>query len=483
MKVLWSFLGRFLVLQIIISPFVEADLTLNQTALTTPILPGSALPFTVQIEEAGFLLPVAIHSGVAGRANGKWLFLAGRTNGLHGFNNDPNNFPPSQQNTYVQVVDPVSRTTSIRSLTDPGSGLSQHQIDLLSVTSPQAYQLEDHLYMTGGYGVDTATGEFSTKDVLTAIHVAGLMHWVENPLSTETAAQHIRQISHPLFQITGGYMDRVGDYPTLLIFGQNFQGFYFDPVSNGIYSKQVRRFDIVDNGTDLSIKPRTVRRDKPNQNYRRRDLNVVPVVRKKHGKEKLSFVALSGVFTTMGGIWTVPVEISARGKPSMSNPSFTHTFKQGMNNYACPTLGLYNKDEECTYTLLFGGLSYGFYSNGVFETDTEIPFVNQVTTIKLDKHGDYSQYLMDAEYPLILSTMSNPGNQLLFGAGAKFMRNLELPAFENRVLHFDDLGSDPVVVGYIVGGIQSTLPNTNTSSDSAASPYIFKVTLTPKLLF
>jgi hypothetical protein len=35
------------------------------------------------------------------------------------------------------------------------------------------------------------------------------------------------------------------------------------------------------------------------------------------------------------------------------------------------------------------------------------------------------------------------------------------------------------VVGFIVGGIQSTLPNTTAESDSAASPYIFTVTLVP----
>ena len=46
-------------------------------------------------------------------------------------------------------------------------------------------------------------------------------------------------------------------------------------------------------------------------------------------------------------------------------------------------------------------------------------------------------------------------------------------------LKYDTLGTNAVVVGYIVGGIQSTLPNTNVESDSAASPYIFTVTLVP----
>jgi hypothetical protein len=54
-----------------------------------------------------------------------------------------------------------------------------------------------------------------------------------------------------------------------------------------------------------------------------------------------------------------------------------------------------------------------------------------------------------------------------------------LPAYKNGVLKFDKLGTNSLVVGYIVGGIQSTLPDTNQESDSAASPYIFKVTLVP----
>jgi hypothetical protein len=54
-----------------------------------------------------------------------------------------------------------------------------------------------------------------------------------------------------------------------------------------------------------------------------------------------------------------------------------------------------------------------------------------------------------------------------------------LRTYKNGVLKYDTLGSDPIVVGYIIGGIQSTLPNTNFSTDTAASPYIFKVTLVP----
>ena len=165
----------------------------------------------------------------------------------------------------------------------------------------------------------------------------------------------------------------------------------------------------------------------------------------------------------------------------MANPADPSTFKQGMNNYVCANLGLYSRKSGAMYTILFGGMSYGFFQNGIFETDSEIPFINQVTTVKIDKRGCFSQYLMDNEYPVILSTASNPGNVLLFGSNAIFIpaNGLESLQYKNKVFKLDRIRK-PLHIGYIVGGIQSTVPNTEEITDSAASPYIFKVILKPK---
>ena len=83
-----------------------------------------------------------------------------------------------------------------------------------------------------------------------------------------------------------------------------------------------------------------------------------------------------------------------------------------MNNFACPVLELHSSQNNTSYTVLMGGISYGFFNDGTFETDSELPFINQVTTIKRDSNGVYSQYLMTGAYPVILSTNSNPGNVL-----------------------------------------------------------------------
>jgi hypothetical protein len=447
----------------------------NQTETVSPILPSSELPFRIKIELADFQLPAGFQSGASGSYKGKSLLIAGRTNGLHGFGPN-NNFPPASQNTTVFVVDPEEKTVKTRSLTDPTSGLTQQQIDLLSVTSPQFYQKKNTLYMCGGYGIDTDKGTFSTKDVLTAIDIPGLIHWVIDPDQGETAAQYIRHVSDPVFQITGGYMAEVADHETVLVFGQNFEGEY-TPDRSGIYSEQIRRFNIIDNGKKLKVRTNTPKPCRRDPDYRRRDLNVVPVIFTKHGKKDFGLVAYSGVFTESGGIWTVPVSIDSHGDPSMERPQKKDTFKQGMNNYATATFGLFSKKTHSTYTVLMGGITYGFFVDGVFQTDPEIPFTNQCSAIKMDKRSNFAQYFLDAEFPVILSEQSNPGHPLLFGAGSTFLFAKGVPLSRNSVVKLDTLEKGELLLGYVVGGIQSSLPNTNSPSDSAASPYIFKVTL------
>ncbi len=450
----------------------------NQTPTTSPIFPSRHLPFQVVIEQEDFSLPNGLHSYACANYEGKWLLLAGRTNGMHTFNNNNNNFPPQKQNTVVYVVDPKKKKVWSKSLSDPTSDLTQKQIDTLSVTSPQNYQWKRTLFMSGGYGVDTHSGLFSTKCCFSTIDIPGLIHWVIDPYHKETAAQHILQHFDSFFQVTGGYMARVNDDLSLLIFGQNFQGYYL-PESNGTYTQQVRKFYVNNDNQKIKVKDKEYGPTDPN--YRRRDLNIVPVIdSNSSNSDRTAFVALSGVFTLSGGIWNVPVLISSEGVASMADPSSPNTFKQGMNNYASATVGLYSEKYSDMYTVLFGGISYGYFEDGDFMTDPEFPFINQVTTVKIDGKGQFKQYLMNGQFPVILSTCSNPGNPLLFGAGADFFLSDKVHTYENGVIKLDKIGDEPVVLGYIVGGIQSTLPNTNVASDSSASAYIFKVTLVPR---
>lgn len=513
-----------LLLSAFVSCFGECPPCTNQTSNLTLPLPEDSLPYRVTIEQADFMLPAGIHSFAYAVHEGEWLLIAGRTNGLHNVDNtDPNNNPflPSQQNINVFVVNPKTKITYYRSLYDPSAKLSQAQIDLLSTSNTLFYHAKQKntLYVVGGYGIDTASNTMGTKQALTAIDIPNLIQWVKNPEKSKSAAACVRTIFDPIFQLTGGVMLQSNEHePYLLAFGQNFDGNY-TASSEGSYSRQIRPIQIIDNGHSLFVQKHP--QPTPLSYYRRRDLNVIPIVKKKGKSLTMSFAALSGVFTPADannnpGAWTIPIEIDPDGSSRMQDPNNPNTFAQAMNNYSCPTLGLYSAKKNQMYTLLFGGISASLFSDGsncntdsnpqcnactawlpakgsIFTPCCNLPFSNDITTIEIDKHGVYRQYMMSGTYPIINSNppvcsgftpMTCSGDPLqtiyYFGANAVFIPTEGLPTFPNGVIALDRLGSKPVFVGYIVGGIASTILDTNCTTDTQASFYVFKVTISPQ---
>lgn len=462
----------------------------NQTSYVTNPLPENSLPFRLSIAEAPFSLPVGLQAYVAGRSGQEWLLIAGRTYGLHGFTGDT--FPIVSQNTSLFVFNPSTGTTQSRSLTDPSAQLSQEQIDQLAVTNALYFQGNGSniLYMVGGYGYNTALGIYETKSVLSAIDVPNLIRWVKGDPKAKSAAGCLRQTSHPLLQVTGGVMFQAnGHQPFLLGLGQNFSGSYTTG-SNGSYTQQIRPFQVLDTGKSFSVQPYA--QPTPISSYRRRDLNIMPILRKSGSSLEQAFVVLGGVFTpgANAGAWTIPIEIGADGSSKMRNASDPNSFAQGMNNYHCAHTGLYSQKTGDMYLLFFGGISFlysvngGFYQpGGSFTQDSGLGFTNDITTIRIDSSGNYQQYFMSAAYPSIPPSFgTNPGPELLFGASALFLPASNLPTYPNGVIQLDLLESAPVLLGYIVGGIQSSAAETTSETgnvDTRASPYVFSVTLLP----
>jgi hypothetical protein len=486
----------------------------NQTSNLSLPLSEDSLPYQIVVKQADFSLPAGLQSFAFAAYKGEWLFIAGRTNGLHNVNSTtalPNSFPVKNQNTVVYIVNPKKNKCYSRSLYDPSSCLTQEQIDILSVTNSFYSQANKGktLYLVGGYGINTATGAMESKQALTAIDVPKLIAWVKKKPHPKSAEECFRFAFDPILQLTGGKMlkgDKDGTY--LLAFGQNFTG-YYTTTSNGNYSMQIRRIEILDNGHDLFVK--SCEQPDPLPTYRRRDLNVVPVIKKCRKSYKMSYVALSGVFTPGDldnpGAWTVPIEISANGSSHMLDSNDPNTLAQAMNNYDCANVGLYSKKKDSMYTLLFGGISASIFSDGdcenscvalipnegnVFTICCNLPFTNDITTIELDKKGVYRQYLMNTKFPTI--PVPNPASlycsddpfppdaprNYYFGAEALFIPNRKLLAYPNNVIAFDHLGQHRTFLGYIVGGIASTILDTNCVTDTIASPYIFKVYIYPK---
>ena len=63
------------------------------------------VPFTVEIEEVATTNAPALHSTAHAEHAGRWLFVTGRTDGLHGLTATPDPFPAQFANGAVVVYD------------------------------------------------------------------------------------------------------------------------------------------------------------------------------------------------------------------------------------------------------------------------------------------------------------------------------------------------------------------------------------------
>jgi hypothetical protein len=444
----------------------------NQTPDTTPVTVGGALPYRVELRTVanpGYELPT-LHSYIRGEYDGHWVLVAGRTNGLHGFVDDGLiNFPPASQNRDVWVIDVENGESWRRSLTSAQTGLDAFTVDSLTSTNAQGTQIGDRLYMTGGYGFDATNSTFRTFNRLTAFDLPELIDWAKGGPTQLSDA--FRQVQHPAMQVTGGVMTHSAGR-THLVFGQNFNGPY-DPILSGVYTEQIRSFTIQDDGTTLSIS--NVSSSEPLEEHHRRDLSVVPVIRRDgQGSFAKGWAALSGVFTPDDRAWTVPVEIAEDGTATMADPSAANTFKQGMNIYQTANLGMYSEAAGQMHTLLFGGITYQFYDReaGQFVNDVNFPFTNQVTAVVVDANGNYQQVLLDEEFPVIID---DAGKRMRFGTNGEFFPVSGLPTYDNGVLKLDELSGE-TRLGYIFGGLMADAGN---NGRTAASNFLFEVVLTP----
>jgi len=445
----------------------------HQTADFSPIHGSGHLPFSLRIEQAhaGLEPMPTLHSFVAAQWQGRWLFLGGRTNGLHGMTGQAA-FPTASANTDVWVVDPAGQRTWHRSLHE--AGLTSVIVDFLSATNHNFVQ-EDHLlHVVGGYGFDRAAADYVTFSDFASIDVPGLMAWVQQSPESPAPSASIRTIRSPLFQVTGGALKKVGAH-FLLVFGQNYPGRY-RPNFNGTYTRQVRRFSLLGDPAAPVLDPASVYQSPPNDDFRRRDLNVVPVLRRDAATGTLidEVLALAGVFTPTTGVWTVPVPISAAGVPSQPDPLAATTFKQGLHHYHSAKTTLFDRVTDDTFILQFGGLSAWFYDAqaSAWVGDPLVPFVQHLSCVVRSAAGELHQTLLPAEFPDLRSAT---GARLFFGTNAEFLPAPGVPLLRPSIIDLAAL-TGPLVIGHIYGGVVSDAPNNGVTR---AGGEIFAVILEP----
>lgn len=448
----------------------------NQTVQLDEPVVGGRLPYSIGLREVSFA-PAAIpamHSAAAAEWEGRWVLLAGRTNGLHGMTGR-DAFDPAFENREVWVIDPASRRSWRKSLeTSPASGLSADQVDALSSVNTQFYQDGANWIIVGGYGFKRSVADHVTYDTLTAIDLPGLVSWVTAVPGREgsRAVDHIRQIRDPYFQVTGGGLERIGD-EYQLVFGQNYAGRY-RPHFNGVYTRQVRRFRLRTEG-GLAVVAGSKLGTPVSEDFRRRDLNITTIVSRgsQPGEFREAVVALSGVFTPTDGVWTLPVTIEAGGAVTMEDPADPASLKQGFQVYHCAKAGMYHRATDEMHVVLFGGITVLEYNgtSGTWSEDALAPFTNQCGAVVRDAAGRYSQYFLPTRFPRILEG----GKELRFGANAEFFPSAGVPRLHQKVI---DLAAirEPTVIGHLYGGLAADAGN---GGNTGSSGRIFEVVLTP----
>lgn len=432
---------------------IKRPLTFLAFALSFNLF-GQSVPFDILVEPISIDGLGGLQSFAFGQdSTGKWLLIGGRLDGLH-LRQPGASFDVAGHNNQLIVVDPVS----MQKWSAPLSSLPTSIREQLSSTNMNFHQEGDYLYFIGGYGYSATEGDHTTYPYLTAINVPEVINAVIN---NQNFTPYFRQISDPMFQVTGGRLRKIYDVYHLLG-GQKFIGRYNPmngPTFTQEYTDQVRRFILNDDGENIDITPLPSFTDP--DNLHRRDYNAEPQIL-PNGEEGITM--FSGVFQQNANLpFLNSVTVDSSGY------TVNNAFQQYYNHYHCAAIPLYSLSNNEMHTVFFGGIAQYYDSSGILVQDNNVPFVKTIARVTRDSSGNMAEYKLPIEMPTYL------------GAGSEFIPILSLPHYDNGVLKLDELTDDTTLVGYIFGGINSTAANIfwiNDGTQSSASNQIFKVFLT-----
>lgn len=409
-------------------------------------------PFQVYLEPISISELSGLQSYAWGQHHGKWLIVGGRLDGLH--RRQPfASFDLAGNNNQLWVIDPEAR----KKWTAPLTALSASLQEQLSSTNMEFHQEGEYLYIIGGYGYNTSSASRITFPYLTAINVPAVIDAVINSTPLQS---YFRQLSDERFAVTGGHLKKINN-SYYLACGNRFDGNYNpmgNPTFTQAYTNAVRKFNLNDNGTTLTITHLPALTD--SLHLHRRDYNAVPQILPNSNE---GIAIFSGVFQpTIDLPFLTSVVVDSIGY------TINNDFQQHYNHYHCPVLPVYSSSANQMHTIFFGGIAQFYDSMGILVQDNNVPFVKTIARVTRNANGQTTEYRMPVEMPAFL------------GAGAEFISNIAVPHYTNEVLKLDSFTSDTTLAGYIFGGISSSAKNIffiNTGTQSSASAQLFKVYL------
>lgn len=392
----------------------------------------------------------ALQSFAIGEWQGEWLVLGGRTDGLH--QRQPwAAFAASGQPNALWVLNPS--TGGVWSA--PLDSVPLEVRDQFKSSNPQFEVFGDWLYITGGYGLSSATGTHTTHPRITRIHLAQGIAAVKNggmglknTLQTKVDAR---------FAVSGGQM-LAWNGQMVLLGGHRFEGAY-NPMGHATYTQtyhqKALRWVPLDSANSFACS--NFHQTSDTVRLHRRDWNVLPV----RTANVAYLMGFSGVFQrgvdlpyTDGVAWDgdstwTPVGLSQR-----------------LNQYHCATVGMYDSINQSYAALFFGGIAqYVPTPGGGLASDPNVPFVKTIGLISHDS-GAWSERPLQTSLPAY------------FGATAEFIPAPNVPRDANGLIQLAKLPSDSAFLGYLFGGIESSAPNVffgNATSQSQATSGLFQV--------
>jgi hypothetical protein len=409
--------------------------------------------FTLKLNEKTITELPPIQSFVVSQNNNDWLIIGGRTDGLH--KRQPfASFVPENNNTKIYVINPDNENVYAKEISFTNSNLNEQ----LQSTNMEFIQIDNMLYIFGGYAYSPTEQDHITYPYLTVVNVPEAIDAIKNNKEID---DYFTQIYDERIRVTGGYAGFLND-TFYIVGGQNFEGRYnpmgpdHGPGFEQEYTNSIKKFTIENNNGDYSIENYSEIIDE--ENLHRRDYNLVPQV---FPNGERGFTAFTGVFQHTEDIpWLNTVDITDSGY------DVNNDFNQFLNQYHTAHTPIFDSQNNRMHTIFFGGIGrYFIDENGIMQDDTNVPFVNTISMVTRNSDGTMTEEKI-GEMPDLI------------GASAEFIPHPDIDLFHNEIIDFNQI-VDSALVGYIFGGIKSNAPNVffDNTTNSFASSKVYEVYL------
>lgn len=480
--------------------------------------------YIVSVEATTNINAPALQSFTHGISGSEWLLFAGRTNqsedngGLHDMRKNSDysdeSFPPTSFNENISVYNPntdaVPTSITIAQLLDVVSRkFTSYNLDTIKKyttvfknTNALVKQVDDYLYVVGGYGPIDFTNPkngYETYNQIARIHVPSMIELVKGNYASVNETKLFAFAQNKNLISTGGELHYING-TFYLVGGHNFgknapnQGQkYVDAVYPFAVSTSAENPYVLSflNGNPISdvADPKAISSDTLSA-FRRRDGPITTSLYYNPVNNKIeeSIAIYAGVFKPGEKVlaaWNDAIYVHPNWTTNNKQYTYDKTYNQkNFNVYSCPSVVAFDTNSKVLHTFLLGGIGDG-------NTKKEIRlsgFTNTGTHIKLNIDGSPLKSSRTT-FSKNLFANNTTNEAPFYGAEALFFPSKDLKTISeskdvidvNSTFTGDTKNAN---IGYVFGGIESfsSYPGTYGRTKSRASNKVWKIVLTKQTI-